>query len=115
MTEKLLSNTDYHVTLFARHAGERFSDSPRTTVISGDAEQIRDLSDLNYTVIRSGYLKEGGENDFVLSIKGEPAKGYITIIPSFVKLAVQFISDENLYVRESVSITRDAAQGKEEA
>ena len=114
MTEKLLSNTDYHVTLFARHAGERFSDSPRTTVISGDAEQIRDLSDLNYTVIRPGYLKEG-ENDFVLSIKGEPAKGYITTIPSLVKLAVQLISDENLYARESVSITRDAAQGKEEA
>ena len=38
IAEKLLSNTDYHVTLFARHAGERFSDSPRTTVISGDAE-----------------------------------------------------------------------------
>ena len=114
ITEKLLSNTDYHVTLFARHARELFSDSPRTTVISGDAEQIGDLSDLNYTVIRPGYLKEG-ENDFVLSIKGEPAKGYITTIPSLVKLAVQLISDENLYARESVSITRDAAQGKEEA
>ena len=115
IAEKLLSNTDYHVTLFARHAGELFSDSPRTTVISGDAEQIGDLSDLNYTVIRPGYLKEGGENDLVLSIKGEPAKGYITTIPSLVKLVVQLISDENLYARESVSITRDATQGKEEA
>ena len=74
-----------------------------------------EASDLNYTVIRSGYLKEGGENDFVLSIKGEPAKGYITTVPSLVKLAVQLISDENLYARESVSITRDAAQRKEEA
>ena len=47
-------------------------------------------------------------------VKEEPEKGYITTIPSLVKLAVQLITDENLCVRESVSITRDAAQGKEE-
>lgn len=192
MTEKLLSDTDYHVTLFARHAGDKFSDSLRTTVVNGDAENIEDLkmvmqgqdvvycaisgealpqiaenivaamgecdvkrlifmgavgiyneipdemdgednldnepaqlpnrqavdiveaSNLNYTVLRPGYLKEREENDFVLSVKGEPAKGYITTIPSLVKLAVQLISDENLYIRESVSITRDAALGNEE-
>ena len=188
ITEKLLSDTDYHVTLFARHAGDVFSDSPRTTIMNGDAENIEDLkkaiqgqnvvycaisgealpqitknivavmsecdtkrlifmgavgiyneipdeidgednldnepaqlpnrqavdivevSDLNYTIIRPGYLKEGEENDFVLSVKGEPAKGYITTIPSLTKLAVQLILDENLYVKESVSITRDAAK-----
>ena len=188
ITKKLLSDTDYYVTLFARHAGELFSDSPRTTVVNGDAENTEDLkkamqgqdvvycaisgealpkiaeniiaamgvcgikrlifmgavgiyneipdeidgednldnepaqlpnrqavdiveaSDLNYTVLRPGYLREGAEEDFVLSIKGEPAKGYITTIPSLVKLAVQLISDETLYVRESVSITRDATK-----
>lgn len=47
-------------------------------------------------------------------VKEEPEKGYITTIPSLVKLAVQLITDENLCVRESVSITRDAAQRKEE-
>lgn len=192
ITKKLLSDTECHVTLFARHAEDMFSDSPRTTVVNGDAEQIENLkeamqgqevvycaisgealpqiaenivaamgecgvkrlifmgavgiyneipdemdgednldnepaqlsnrqavdiveaSDLNYTVLRPGYLKEGGENDFVLSVKGEPAKGYITTIPSLVKLAVQLISDETLYARESVSITRDAAQKNEE-
>lgn len=192
ITKKLLSDTECHVTLFARHAEDMFSDSPRTTVVNGDAEQIENLkeamqgqevvycaisgealpqiaenivaamgecgvkrlifmgavgiyneipdemdgednldnepaqlpnrqavdiveaSDLNYTVLRPGYLKEGGENDFVLSAKGEPAKGYITTIPSLVKLAVQLISDETLYARESVSITRDAAQANEE-
>ncbi len=188
ITKKLLSDTDYHVTLFARHARDVFFDSPRTTVINGDAENIEDLktamreqdvvycaisgealpkiaenivavmsecdtkrlifmgavgiyneipeemdgednlnnepaqlpnrqavdiveaSDLNYTIIRPGYLKEGEENDFVLSVKGQPAKGYITTIPSLIKLAVQLISDEKLYVRESVSITREAAK-----
>lgn len=192
ITKKLLFDTECHVTLFARHAEDMFSDSPRTTVVNGDAEQIENLkeamqgqevvycaisgealpqiaenivaamgecgvkrlifmgavgiyneipdemdgednldnepaqlpnrqavdiveaSDLNYTVLRPGYLKEGGENDFVLSVKGEPAKGYITTIPSLVKLAVQLISDETLYARESVSITRDAAQKNEE-
>ena len=190
ITKKLLSDTDYYVTLFARHAGELFSDSPRTTVVNGDAENTEDLkkamqgqdvvycaisgealpkiaeniiaamgvcgikrlifmgavgiyneipdeidgednldnepaqlpnrqavdiveaSDLNYTVLRPGYLREGAEEDFVLSIKGEPAKGYITTIPSLVKLAVQLISDETLYARESVSITRDATKDK---
>lgn len=73
-----------------------------------------EASDLNYTVLRPGYLKEGEENDFVLSVKGKPAKGYITTIPSLVKLAVQLISNDNLYARESVSITRDAALGNEE-
>lgn len=188
ITEKLLSDTDYHVTLFARHAGDKFSDSSRTTVVNGDAENMENLkkamqgqdvvycaisgealpqiaenivaamgecgvkrlifmgavgiyneipdemdgednlenepaqlpnrqavdiveaSDLNYTVLRPGYLREGKENDFVLSVKGEPAKGYITTIPSLVKLAVQLIADETLYARESVSITRDAAK-----
>lgn len=188
ITKKLLSDTDYHVTLFARHAADKFSDSSRTTVVNGDAENIEDLkkamqgqdvvycaisgealpqiaenivaamgecgvkrlifmgavgiyneipdeidgednldnepaqlpnrqavdvveaSDLNYTVLRPGYLREGEENDFVLSVKGEPAKGYITTILSLVKLAVQLIADETLYARESVSITRDAAK-----
>ena len=43
ITKKLLSDTDCHVTLFARHAGDKFSDSPRTTVVNGNAENIDDL------------------------------------------------------------------------
>ena len=43
MTEKLLSDTDYHITLFARHARDKFLDSPRTTVVNGDAENMEDL------------------------------------------------------------------------
>ena len=188
VAKKLLSDTDYHVTLFARHAGDVFSDNLRTTVVNGDAENSEELkkamagqdvvycaisgetlpgiaenivaamtelnvkrlifmgavgiyneipdeidggdnldnepaqlpnrqavdiveaSDLNYTVLRPGYLREGEENDFVLSVKGEAAKGYITTIPSLVKLAVQLISDKSLYARGSVSITRDATK-----
>ena len=192
ITKKLLSDTEYHITLFARHAGDKFTESSRTTVINGDAENIEDLrtamqgqdvvycaisgealpriaenlvatmdecgvkrlifmgavgiyneipdeidgednldnepaqlpnhqavdiveaSGLNYTVLRPGYLREGSEDDFTLTVKGEAAKGYITTIPSLVNLAVQLISDDTLYVLESVSITREWMPGQED-
>lgn len=193
VAERLLSDTDCHVTLFARHAGDRFSDGPRATVVDGDAGNIEDLrgavrgqdvvycaisgealpliaenivtamgecgvrrlifmgavgiyneipdemdgddnldnepaqlpnrravdiveaSGLDYTVLRPGYLREGEEDDFVLSLKGEPARGYVTTIPSLAKLAVQLVSDETLYARESVSIAREWVPEREDA
>ena len=189
LTKKLLSETDSHLTLFARHAKEMYTDTDRISVINGDAENPEELkavmpgqdvvycavsgnalpkiaenivtamtesgvkrlifmgavgiyneipdeidgednldnepaqipnrkavdiveaSNLNYTILRPGYLRDGNEDDFVLTIKGESAKGYITPIPALVKFAVQIILDDNLYSRESVSITRDAAKG----
>ena len=41
--KKLLSDTAYHITLFARHAGEQYSEDSRTAVINGDAENMEDL------------------------------------------------------------------------
>ena len=72
-----------------------------------DAVQIIEASPLNYTILRPGYLQAGEENDFVLTVKGQAAKGYTTTISSVVKLAADLILDENLYVRKSVSITRE--------
>lgn len=69
-----------------------------------------ETSGLNYTILRPGYLGEGDEDDFVLTVKGESAKGYTTPIPALVKFAVQLILDDQLYSRESVSITHDAAE-----
>ena len=43
ISKKLLSDTAYHITLFARHAGEHYSEDSRTTVINGDAENMEDL------------------------------------------------------------------------
>ena len=45
ITKKLLSGTECHITLFARHAEDMFSDSPRTTVVNGDAEHIENLKE----------------------------------------------------------------------
>lgn len=188
LTKKLLTDTDCHLTLFARHAKDMYSDTERITIINGNANNIKELkaavqgqdvvycaisgdalpqiaenivstmeeigvkrlifmgavgiyneipdeidgednldnepaqipnrkavdiveaSNLNYTILRPGYLRNGTEDDFVLTVKGEAAKGYITPIPALVKFAVQLIMDDALYLRESVSITRYARQ-----
>ena len=62
---------------------------------------------VDYTVLRPGYLRDGDKDDFTLTFKGEQAKGYVSTIPSVVGLAVRLIHDDTLYVRQSVSITRD--------
>ena len=188
LTRKLLADTDCHLTLFSRHAGEMYNASDRISVINGDAENIAELkaampgqdivycaisgdmlpqiaqnivsamndvgvnrlifmgavgiyneipdeidgddnlnnepaqipnrkavdiveaSTLNYTVLRPGYLGDGSENDYTLTVKDEAAKGYTTPIPALVKFAVELIRDNDLYSRESVSITRDASK-----
>lgn len=71
------------------------------------AVDIVENSNLNYTIIRPGYLQNGEENDFVTTLKGEPAKGYISTIPSVLNLAINLIFDKTLYSRESVSITKN--------
>lgn len=185
LTKKLLSDTDCHLALFARHARDMYADNDRIAVVNGDAENLEALkaimpghdvvycaisgdalpkvaenivaamtdsgvnrlifmgavgiyneipdeidgddnldnepaqipnrkavdvveaSSLNYTVLRPGYLGEGDEDDYVLTVKGEAAKGYTTPIPALVNFAVQLILDDRLYSRESVSITHE--------
>ena len=53
IAQKLLSDTEYHITLFARHAGDQYSEDSRTTVLNGDAENIEDLKK---AVVRYGLL-----------------------------------------------------------
>ena len=71
---------------------------------------IVEANNLNYTILRPGYLGEGNEDDFVLTIKGETAKGYTTPIPALVKFVMKIILGDTLYSRESVSITRDVTK-----
>ena len=71
------------------------------------AADIVEESGLDYTILRPGYLRDGDKDDFTLTFKGEQAKGYVSTIPSVVGLAVRLIHDDTLYVRQSVSITRD--------
>ena len=71
------------------------------------AADIITASSLNYTITRPGFLRSGDPNDFVLTTRGEPARGYITTIPSLVKFASQLISNDKMYSKGNVSITKN--------
>lgn len=150
LTKKLLNDTDCHLTLFSRHAEDMYTNTERTTVVNGDAENIEELRniisghDVVYCAISGNELPliaqnivttisechiqrlifmgavgiyneipdeiAGDENDFVLTLKGESAKGYTTSIPALVKFALKLILNNTLYENESVSITHDATK-----
>lgn len=90
--------------------GQYNVDNEPPQVPNRQAADIVESSGLDYTILRPGFLRPGEADDFVLTFKGEPAKGYITTLPSVVDLAVRLIQDDSLYVRESVSITRNMAE-----
>ncbi len=75
-----------------------------------EAVDIIEASNLNYTIFRPGYLREGSPDDFVLTPKGESAKGYITTIPSVIQLFLKIVNEPNLYNNQSVGITKDMTQ-----
>lgn len=79
----------------------------RAQLPNRQAADIISASNLNYTIIRPGFLRPGDPEDFVLTSKGEPARGYITTIPSLVKFASQLLSNDKMYSRGNVSITSD--------
>ena len=72
-----------------------------------EAVDIVENSELDYTILRPGYLQDGDKEDFTLTFKGEQAKGYISTISSVVELAVRLIDDDMLYVCQSISITKN--------
>lgn len=71
------------------------------------AADVVESSGLDYTILRPGYLQDGDKDDFTLTFKGEPAKGFLSTIPSVVEFAVSLIKSEVDYSKQSVSITRD--------
>lgn len=87
--------------------GDDNVDNEPAQIPNRNAVDLVEASNLNYTVLRPGYLREGNPDDYVLTVKGEAAKGYISTIPSVVEFAKKLIADEKLYSQESVSITKD--------
>ena len=83
--------------------------------LDNEAEQIPnrksvdiiEASDLNYTIIRSGYLINGKEDEYIITKKGETPKGYCSTVESVLKVSLDIINDAELYSHESISITRD--------
>ncbi|MGM9645886.1 MAG: NAD(P)H-binding protein [Eubacteriales bacterium] len=87
--------------------GEDNVDNNPDQIPNRNAVQIIESSSLDYTVLRPGYLIEGNADDYVLTFKGQSAKGYESTIASVVDLAVRLIANDTLYLHESVSITRN--------
>ena len=112
MNDRELAQLTFAMRIFDHDVDISYSTREPAQIPNRQAVDIVEASSLNYTVLRPGYLREGAEDDFVLSVKGEPAKGYVTTIPSLVKLALQLMEEDTLYSRESVSITRNAVQEK---
>lgn len=71
------------------------------------AVNILEGSELDYTIFRPGFLRDGDEDDYVITYKGETPKGYYTTFQSVLKIALEIIENPELYLRESISITRD--------
>lgn len=76
-------------------------------LLNRKAVDIIEFSNLNYTIVRPGFLREGAEDDYVLTLKEQIAKGYISTISSVVNLAISLILDDTLYSRGNVCITRN--------
>ena len=72
-----------------------------------DAVEIIEKSNLQYTIFRPGYLRDGQEDDYIITKKGGQAKGYITTIQSVEKIALKIIENKRLYLKESISITKN--------
>ena len=71
-----------------------------------EATTLVENSNLNYTVLRPGYLIDGNEDDSVITMKGEMATGYESTIPSVINIAIKLIDDNSLYSRQSIGITK---------
>lgn len=72
-----------------------------------NAVALIEESDLDYTILRCGYLISGDEDDYAITSKGETPKGYVSTSESVLKIASEIIENPKLYSRQSISITRD--------
>ena len=82
-------------------------DNNQSQIPNQYAAGIIENSDVDYTIIRAGYLEHGDEDDYVITKKGETAPGYRTSIESVEKIALEIIDNPEKYSRESISITKD--------
>lgn len=89
------------------NGGEYNVDQEKEQIPNRNAVEIIENSDLDYTILRCGYLIHGEESEYAITKKGETPKGYISTIASVEKVALEIIDDFNKYSRESISITKD--------
>lgn len=82
-------------------------ENEREQIPNRNAVDLIEESDLNYTILRSGYLINGEDDDYAITKKGEAPKGYVSTFESVEKVALEIIENPELYLKESISVTRD--------
>ena len=82
-------------------------DNEKEQIPNRNAVDIIEKSNLDYTILRCGYLINGDEDEYVITKKGEAPKGYISTIASVEKIALEIIEDNKKYSCESISVTKD--------
>lgn len=69
------------------------------------AVDVIEASNLDYTIIRPGYLKHDIDGECSVTFKGETATGYMTPIRDVVDIIKRMVEDDRLYSRQSIAIT----------
>jgi uncharacterized protein YbjT (DUF2867 family) len=92
----------------AKGNGDEFNlENESEQIPNRNAADIIEKSDLDYTLLRCGYLIPGEEDDCIITKKGESPKGYVSTLQSVEKVAMEIMENPNLYSKESIAITRD--------
>ena len=88
--------------------GDEFNlDNEPEQRIHRNAVDILEDSSLDYTILRLGYIAYQDEEDYVITKKGETAKGYVSNAKSIEKVVLDIIKKPELYSRENISLTKD--------
>lgn len=88
--------------------GDEFNlDNEAEQRVHRNAADIIEGSSLDYTIFRLGYLLYHDDEDYIITKKGENAKGYVSNAKSIEKIALDIIKKPELYSRESIAITKD--------
>ncbi|MGX8694585.1 MAG: NAD(P)H-binding protein [Methanobrevibacter sp.] len=89
------------------NGGEYNLENEKEQIPNRNAVDIIEESDLDYTILRSGYIIYENDDECVITKKGQEAKGYVSTYKSIEKIALEIIENPELYSHESISVTRD--------
>lgn len=88
--------------------GDEFNlDNEKEQIPNRNAADIIENSDLDYTILRLGYMIFTEDENNVLTKKGETPKGYVSTYRSAENIILEMIENPELYSHENISITQD--------
>ena len=79
------------------------------------ASDIIENSDLDYTIIRPGWLTDKNENVYEITAKNETFKGTEVSRKSVASLAVQIAKTQNYTLKENIGVNKPNTEGNKPA